>query len=439
MEHRLSENLRDGVMALRPARVSLLMGGVGGALLLLLASPMWFLGRCVFSDEVAYRTINPDAPPLQCDGVPGLPWYQWLGIVALLVTLGIGYSLIHRLVLQRRMERKVLSFNLYLSDVFAAVMGVVLATGWALYVPKNWLWPFAFTELVIGLSVVVLPLWWRLITLLGAGVYAYTAPEDPTIAATIHMMLARQFRLPDLSEIQVRCEGERLEVTGPFDAVDKGRIDDLVKTGYPVTFKVHLNTTLSDELYWRPHTEELGPTGYKSKPLEETRVPAAVVYSVVAIGIFIIAFAVSQRPRLALSPQDLRSFAQTASDWDHRMPGPVSRSPSRAVIVPPKPWSIDVAASEEACPAFGAEAQERWRAANEAVARGSDEPVLRIHATDEAYYLFFIDRTEQSCQREFAFPTFHMATTAAVRHVQRSAWQTISDREDWRSVPPVVK
>src|SRR5690606_40866519 len=62
------------------------------------------------------RTINPEAPPMVCSTLPGLPWYRWLLIMALLTALGAAYATVHRIVLQRRVERRILGYNMYLSE-----------------------------------------------------------------------------------------------------------------------------------------------------------------------------------------------------------------------------------------------------------------------------------------------------------------------------------
>lgn len=95
MIRRLSGHLRDGVMALAPTSVELVIGALSGALLLLAAPPLWYLGRCVLSDVVAYRILNPEAPPTACEPIPDISPAIWLGVLGVLVVSGVVYSIIH--------------------------------------------------------------------------------------------------------------------------------------------------------------------------------------------------------------------------------------------------------------------------------------------------------------------------------------------------------
>lgn len=124
MIRRLSGHLRDGVMALAPTSVGLVIGALAGALLLLAAPPLWYLGRCVLSDVVAYRILNPEAPPTACEPIPDISPAIWLGVLGVLVVAGVVYSIIHRYAVLNRWEWRLFRLGIGASDIYAMATAV---------------------------------------------------------------------------------------------------------------------------------------------------------------------------------------------------------------------------------------------------------------------------------------------------------------------------
>lgn len=434
---RLSGHVRDGIIALAPASAALIIGALVGMLAAPLALPLWFFGRCVFTDDVAYRILNPEAPVGTCAPVPSLTWWHWALGLGLLASLGMIGCLVHRYSVRRRLEWERFHVRLWPTDLFAAPAGLLLTYIWAQYVPVNWLWTFDFPGFVRFVSPVAAILWWRVISLAATSVYAHTAPEDPVIASTVHMLLARQFRVRRLMDLDVQCDGESLTITGPFDVVDAGRVQDVLKSEYPITFAVDLQSTLPEDVYWRPHREELTSTGYRSKPLQETRVPAVLVYGIVLTGVVLIGVAMLRGPGLVLRADDLSTVVEATT----RREAWYEEWLARKGIQPDEhePFAIDIEGSLAACPHFAVdETTARYRLPTELrVVRKANEPAVRIHRVADQYYLFFIDRSSRTCVKEFVFLNMQAARSGAGQYSGRANWEPISSSNDWRHVPPI--
>lgn len=435
---RLWGHVRDGIIALAPIHVALGIGAFVGILAFPLALPLWFFGRCVFADHVTYRVLNPEAPVVACSPVPSLAWWQWGLALLLPAAIGIAGSWLHRWSLRRRFELQCLRLTLWPADLSAALAGVFLMHLWARHVPPNWLWTFDFPAFVRYVSPVAAILWWRAVSAAAAAVYAHLSAEDPVIATTVHILLARRFRVRRLLDLDVQCVGERLTVRGPFDAVDAGRVEDVLRTQYPVPFQVRLETTLSEEAYWRPYREELKPSGYRSKPIRQAQVPAVLVYGLVLVGTVLIGVALVRGPGIGLRPDDLGAVVRATTEgqsWYEEWLASRGLSPTSH-----EPFTIDVDGSSATCPHFAVDATSRYRLARELrIVRSAAEPAVRIHQVGETYYLFFIDRGAKICVKEFAFPSIQAAQGGARQYGGPAAWEHIPPTYAWHHVPPLPR
>lgn len=428
---RLRVLLRDGVMALAPVKIVLLFGAIGGALLLVPVFPMWFLGRCVFVNH--YR--NFEGMEAACSPFPEMSVDQWLALVVGLVAIGLVHSLVHRYAVRDRWERRVSNTVIHAADLYALLMGLLLAIGWSRHVPLST--GVSFAGIVIMTAPVVGVLVWRGFTAACAHFYARMAPSDTTIAATVHILLMRHFALTSITDLQVRCAGTTVHVTGPFDAVDAKRIDDLLAREYPMQLTVSLESTLSEDAYWRAYREDLTRNNHTPTPLKVYSIPSVLVYGVAALGIAVVAMAILQGAGTFLGASEFRQFlgmqAGRVPDVD-----PVASDLIEATDEYP-PLRIDVEASFDACPTLNRNALRRWRMRTETLVLNNDRAtVARIHSLDLKFYLFLISRGTRACFMELEFDHLDAAKSASRRYTTGSGWEEIPLGYDWTHVPPIA-
>lgn len=373
-----------------------------------------------------------------CEATAAIEWGDWALLAAALGAAGVLYGWLHRWSLRRRLEWKLGDVRYTPADAAAGLLSPVLALLWANYVPDGSA-AASWADLVILFSPVAFATWWRIAVFSGIYLATYLLSADLCEAAMVHIFLVRHFRLARLEDTDVRCDGAAFYVKGPFDAVDVRRIGDLVARRYGLAYPVTVETTLSEEAYWRPYREELQPAGYVSPPMRPLEIGLIPVVAVVAGAAALIAIAWVNNPGIGLSSEDLRFFMKSTAG---RVAGS-DRLPPEALALQgdaraeSAPFTIDLEGSAQACPEIIRNAVARWRLDTEAFVLGSlGRSVARIHYLDGTYFLFEIDRTSGRCVRETAYDTLADARQAAQRFALPGTWRKIPAGYDWRQVPP---
>lgn len=425
-------------MALAPIRVPLTIGAIGGALTIIPALPLWFLGRCVFTDSVAYRLINPEALEVACQPIPALSVSAWGAVLAGLFILGLIYGIIHRYAVRHQWTWRPNGMVTRAVDLFAIITGPLLALAWAMHIPLMYGMTSPYAKLIIGLSPLAHVLWWRAFSMLATSLYARSTPSEFTTAAAIQVLLMQHFKLPALTSLQVECAGSIATVKGPFDAVDTERIKDLLANEYSVAVSVDLETTLSNDEYWRPYNEDLSRSDYVSPPIRPLEIPRLAVVGFVGVSIGLILVAFLQGPGIGLSSEDLQLFvSSTAGNVPevNAVAGQTARE-----NIEHEPFAINLPGSFDACPTLNRNALSRWRLGTETRVIGEySNRVVRIHGLNLRYYVFVIDRGTQVCLEELEVETMDEARRVARRYTIGSAWEEIPMHHDWQHVPPIAR
>ncbi len=252
----------EGLSGYGPVSFAVGASVLAGFASILLGSPIWFASYCLFSNRRHWSQSE------ICSVFPPLGFAGWAFVCLAAVALGLSYVFLYRRAIKSGWYISLSVFRINAANLYAIVLGHILGLATAIGFGDPKIVGFEWVVIAVSGPLLARALW-------GASMrwmlwMAQRVPRAASLAA-IQYLLYQTFTLRRSEKLDVSIADNCVKVIGPVDAVDEKRIRDIVlRYAEDRRLNVKVETTLTEDEYWLPYIEELGPSGRASGPIPRT-------------------------------------------------------------------------------------------------------------------------------------------------------------------------